>query len=442
MILSVLFLFLFYVKDYYYDFIRLDGVTEKRGGEREGRGVMEEWGGRRVTAGSGSRGVGGRLKECWWQRGRKKRRERKEKGDEIQLSVMVTFFCINSSSGSSFSLYLLFHLLSSFFCFSALSVLFCTVSSDYLAFKNSFFKSFVFSSVFASSICFFFSFSSFRTLILYLTVRFLAFPDFLYPYQIPLCVGLSFPPSVLYFPFLGLCFLPAVFSWFLSFVSSVFHYLPSELSLLLRFLFLGHHFQHLSVLFCCICLSRPRQFEAFHWDWHRDFSSQASGLLSLCLSWSFNYSGCSPPARSRWTFSKHLNRPDPPASPFFPPFLSWAVQSAWHGYLSKMLQPCWVCQLSLYINASWGILLTLLPPDPWGDGGLLALCVWPPFNGNIQPKAFQRFFKLINVLASNTDDYKHLVLNIIYSVFLSVLTSTCCQVLIFSNVRTIRIFKI
>lgn len=104
-----------------------------------------------------------------------------------------------------------------------------------------------------------------------------------------------------------------------------------------------------------------------------------------------------------------------------------------------MLQPCWVCQLSLYINASWGILLTLLPPDPWGDGGLLALCVWPPFNGNIQPKAFQRFFKLINVLASNTDDYKHLVLNIIYSVFLSVLTSTCCQVLIFSNVRTIRI---
>lgn len=31
MILSV-FLFLFYVKDYYYDFIRLDGVTEKRGG--------------------------------------------------------------------------------------------------------------------------------------------------------------------------------------------------------------------------------------------------------------------------------------------------------------------------------------------------------------------------------------------------------------------------
>lgn len=230
------------------------------------------------------------------------------------------FFCINSSSGSSFSLYLLFHLLSSFFCFSALSVLFCTVSSDYLAFKNSFFKSFVFSSVFASSICFFFSFSSFRTLILYLTVRFLAFPDFLYPYQIPLCVGLSFPPSVLYFPFLGLCFLPAVFSWFLSFVSSVFHYLPSELSLLLRFLFLGHHFQHLSVLFCCICLSRPRQFEAFHWDWHRDFSSQASGLLSLCLSWSFNYSGCSPPARSRWTFSKHLNRPDPPASPFFPPF--------------------------------------------------------------------------------------------------------------------------
>lgn len=42
MILSVLFLFLFYVKEYYYDFIRLDGVTEKRGGEREGRGVMEE----------------------------------------------------------------------------------------------------------------------------------------------------------------------------------------------------------------------------------------------------------------------------------------------------------------------------------------------------------------------------------------------------------------
>lgn len=32
MILSVLFLFLFYVKDYYYGFIRLDGVTEKRGG--------------------------------------------------------------------------------------------------------------------------------------------------------------------------------------------------------------------------------------------------------------------------------------------------------------------------------------------------------------------------------------------------------------------------
>lgn len=105
-----------------------------------------------------------------------------------------------------------------------------------------------------------------------------------------------------------------------------------------------------------------------------------------------------------------------------------------------MLQPCWVCQLSLYINASWATLLTFLPPHPWGAGGLLALCVLPPFNGNIQPKAFQRFFELINVLASNTDDYKHLVLNIIYSVFLSVFTSTCCQVLIFSNVRTIRIF--
>lgn len=186
-------------------------------------------------------------------------------------------------------------------------------------------------------------------------------------------------------------------SFFFFFLSRQFliFFLQSFL-LLLRFLFLGHHFQNL--LQCAVLLYLFIKASSV-WSFSlRDSSSFSSDSGFCCLSaWADPSTGCSPPARSRWTFSKPLNRPDPPASSFFSPFLSWAVQSACRGYLSKMLQPCWVCQLSLYINASWGTLLNFLPTDPWGAGGLLALCVWPPFNGNIQQQAFQRFFKLINV---------------------------------------------
>lgn len=204
MILSDLFLFLFYVEDYYYDFIWLDGVTERRGGEREGRGVMEDWGGRRVTAGSGSRRVGGRLKECRWKRGRKKRKERKENRGKGVREVMNSsfllwshFFLLQPTQEAPLLfhfLYLLFHLLSSFFLlfqlFLYVFALFPPIvqPSKTLSSRVSCLPLFLHLPFVSSFLSVLFALS----LILYLTVRFLAFLDFLYPYQIPL---LFFLPS-------------------------------------------------------------------------------------------------------------------------------------------------------------------------------------------------------------------------------------------------------
>lgn len=77
------------------------GWQKREGGEREGRGVMEEWGGRRVTAGSGSRRVKGMSMT------EEEKRGEKEKKKVMKSSFLLWshfFFCINSSRASSFSL--------------------------------------------------------------------------------------------------------------------------------------------------------------------------------------------------------------------------------------------------------------------------------------------------------------------------------------------------
>lgn len=90
------------------------GWQKREGGEREGRGVMEEWGGRRVTAGSGSRRVKGMS-----MTERKKKEERKKR--KRWWNPAFCYGHIFSSVSTQVApllfhfLYLLFHLLSSFF---------------------------------------------------------------------------------------------------------------------------------------------------------------------------------------------------------------------------------------------------------------------------------------------------------------------------------------
>lgn len=78
------------------------GWQKREGGEREGRGVMEEWGGRRVTAGSGSRRVKGM--SMTEKKKKEERKKRKRWWNPAFCYGHIFFFCINSSSASSFSL--------------------------------------------------------------------------------------------------------------------------------------------------------------------------------------------------------------------------------------------------------------------------------------------------------------------------------------------------